>query len=121
MYTSDDGSKFEISEIPNDLKEIAEKYRTLLIEEAASSDEELFEKYGNGEELSPEEIKRSVRSATLDGSIIPVLCGSAFKNKGVQRTLDAVIDFLPSPLDIGSTIGISEDGNKEIIRKPDDN
>ena len=119
MYTSDDGSKFEISEIPNDLKEVAEKYRTLLIEEAASSDEELFEKYGNGEELSPEEIKRSVRSAALDGSIIPVLCGSAFKNKGVQRTLDAVIDFLPSPLDIGLTTGMSENGDEEIIRKPD--
>jgi len=119
MYTSDDGSKFEISEIPNDLKEVAEKYRTLLIEEAASSDEELFEKYGNDEELSPEEIKRSVRSATLDGSIIPVLCGSAFKNKGVQRTLDAVIDFLPSPLDIGSTKGTSENGDEEIIREPD--
>jgi elongation factor G len=119
MYTSDDGSKFENSEIPNDLKEITEKYRTLLIEEAASSDEELFEKYNNGEELSSEEIKRSIRSATLEGSMIPVLCGSAFKNKGVQRTLDAVIDFLPSPLDIGSTKGMTENG-EEIVRKPND-
>ena len=94
------------------LKEITEKYRTLLIEEAAVSDEELFEKHNNGEELSPEEIKRSIRKATLEGSMIPVLCGSAFKNKGVQRTLDAVVDFLPSPLDIESTKGTTENGEK---------
>ena len=120
MYTSDDGSTFENFEIPNDLKEIAKKYRTLLIEEAVTSDEKLFEKYNNGEELSPEDIKYSIRKATLDGRMIPVLCGSAFKNKGVQRTLDAVIDFLPSPLDIELTKGTTEDGETELVRKPDD-
>ena len=119
VYTADDGSKFENTDIPDDLKEVAEKYRTLLIEEAASNDEELFEKWGNGEELTVSEIKASVRTATLEGGMIPVFCGSAFKNKGVQRVLDAVIDFLPSPLDIGKTEGTSEDGDTELFREPD--
>jgi len=119
MYTSDDGSTFEISDIPNDLKEITKKYRSLLIEEAASCNEELMEKYLDGGELTPEEIKSSVRQATLEGTMVPTLCGSAFKNKGVQRTLDAVVDFLPSPLDIESTLGTSEDETTEISRKPD--
>ncbi|MBI45101.1 MAG: elongation factor G [Candidatus Marinimicrobia bacterium] len=121
VYTADDGSKFENTDIPDDLKEIAEKYRTLLIEEAASNDEELFEKWGNGEELTASEIKNSIRVATLDGGMIPVFCGSAFKNKGVQRVLDAVIDFLPSPLDIGKTEGTSEDGDTDLFREPDNN
>ena len=118
-YTSDDGSTFENYDIPNDLKELAKKYRSKLIEEAASSNEELLEKYLDGKELSPEEIKSSIRQATLDGNMVPVLCGSAFKNKGVQRTLDAVVDFLPSPLDIKSTFGTTEDGEEDVSRKPD--
>ena len=118
-YTSDDGSTFENYDIPNDLKDLAKKYRSKLIEEAASSNEELLEKYLDGKELSPEEIKSSIRQATLDGNMVPVLCGSAFKNKGVQRTLDAVVDFLPSPLDIKSTFGTTEDGEDDVSRKPD--
>ena len=121
LYTSDDGSSYEFGEIPSDLKETADKYRHFLMEEVASYDEELLEKYLDGTEILPDEIKSAVRKATLDGSMIPVLCGSAFKNKGVQRTLDAVVDFLPSPLDIGSTSGTLEDSEEEIERKPDDN
>ena len=80
-----------------------------------------MEKYLNGEELSSDEIKKSVRQATLDGSMVPTLCGSAFKNKGVQRSLDAVVDFLPSPLDIDETTGTNEEETTSLSRKPDDN
>ena len=121
VYTSDDGSTFENVDIPDDLKEVAEKYRLILLEEAASADEELMEKYLEGQEMTAEEIKMSIRKSTLEGNMIPVLCGSAFKNKGVQRTLDAVVDFLPSPLDIESTEGTTEDGETEVFRKPDNN
>ncbi|MBI72238.1 MAG: elongation factor G [Candidatus Marinimicrobia bacterium] len=120
-YTSDDGSTFEEIDIPDDLKDISEKYRSILLEEAASCDEDLLEKYLNGEELSPDEIKKSVRQATLEGSMVPTLCGSAFKNKGVQRSLDAVVDFLPSPLDIDETTGTNEGETTSLSRKPDDN
>ena len=120
-YTSDDGSTFEEIDIPGDLKEVSEKYRSILLEEAASCDEDLMEKYLNGEELSSDEIKKSVRQATLDGSMVPTLCGSAFKNKGVQRSLDAVVDFLPSPLDIDETTGTNEEETTSLSRKPDDN
>jgi len=121
IYTSEDGSTFEYSEIPDDLKEVSEKYRMFLLEEVASYDETLMEKYLEGEEILEDEIKAAVRSATIEGSMVPTLCGSAFKNKGVQRTLDAVIDFLPSPLDIGSTKGTSPDNSDvEIERIPGD-
>ncbi len=122
LYTADDGSSFEYGEIPADMKEEAAKWRLHLFEEVASYDEKLMEKYLSDEPLLPAEIKNAVRKATLDGSMIPTLCGSAFKNKGVQRTLDAVIDFLPSPLDVGAVKGYdSEDSDKEISRKPADN
>jgi len=121
LYTADDGSSFEYSEIPADMKAEAEKWRLHLFEEVASYDEDLMEKYLSDEELLPEEIKSAVRKAALDGSMIPTLCGSAFKNKGVQRTLDAVIDFLPSPLDVGAVNGFSsDDSSKELSREPDD-
>jgi len=121
LYTSEDGSSFEYSEIPNDMKEDADKWRLHLLEEVASYDEHLLEKYLNGETLLPEEVKIAVRKATLDGSMIPTLSGSAFRNKGIQRTLDAVIDFLPSPLDVGGITGFDiDDNSKEIVRNPDD-
>ncbi|MDP6570913.1 MAG: elongation factor G [Candidatus Marinimicrobia bacterium] len=122
LYTSDDGSSFEYSEIPSDMKEEADKWRLHLLEEVASYDEHLLEKYLEGETLLPEEIKVAVRKATIDSSMIPTLVGSAFRNKGVQRTLDAVIDFLPSPLDVGGITGFNvDDHEKEIVRNPDDN
>ncbi len=121
LYTADDGSSFENSEIPADMKENAEKWRLNLLEEVASYDENLMEKYLEGEELLPDEIKVAIRKAAIDGSMIPALCGSAFKNKGVQRTLDAVIDFLPSPLDVGSVTGMEEDDESvELVREPND-
>ena len=121
LYTKDDGSKFEYSDIPDDMRDDAEKWRLHLLEEVASYDEKLMERYLEGENILADEIKEAVRKATIDGSMIPTVCGSAFKNKGVQRTLDAVIDFLPSPIDIGDTKGFDcNDSTKEIIRKPND-
>jgi len=121
LYTSEDGSSFEYGEIPVDMKEIADKWRLHLLEEVASYDEHLLEKYLEGEVLLPEEIKVAIRKAALDGTMIPTLCGSAFRNKGVQRTLDAVIDYLPSPLDVGAIKGFDVDEDTlEVERKPDD-
>ena len=122
LYTSEDGSSFEYGEIPSDMKEIADKWRLQLLEEVAYYDEHLLEKYLDGETLLPEEIKVAIRKATLDGTMIPTLCGSAFRNKGVQRTLDAVIDYLPSPLDVGNVKGFDiDDDCLEVERTPDDN
>ena len=117
IYTSDDGSTFDTIDIPEDLKEKAEKWNKHLIEEVASSDDILMEKYLSDESISTEEIKSAIRKATVHGDIVPSFCGSAFKNKGVQQILDAVIDFLPSPIDLGETQGFSED-DKELTRKP---
>ena len=122
IYTSEDGSSFEYGEIPSDMKEVADKWRLQLLEEVASYDEHLLEKYLDGETLLPEEIKVAIRKASLDGTMIPTLCGSAFRNKGVQRTLDAVIDYLPSPLDVGNVKGFDiDDDSLEVERTPDDN
>ena len=121
LYTSEDGSSFEYGEIPADMAEVADKWRLHLLEEVASYDEHLLEKYLEGEVLLPEEIKVAIRKAALDGTMIPTLCGSAFRNKGVQRTLDAVIDYLPSPLDVGGVKGFDvDDDTLEVERKPDD-
>ncbi|RQP08606.1 MAG: elongation factor G [Microbacteriaceae bacterium] len=94
------GAKYEVEEIPEDLKAKAEEYRAALLETVAETDEELLEKYLGGEELTVAEIKGAIRKLTIAGEVYPVLCGSAFKNRGVQPMLDAVIDFLPSPLDV---------------------
>ena len=117
IYTADDGSTFDTIEIPEDMNEVSNKWKKHLMEEVASCNDELMEKYLADEPISPEEIKHAIRNATVDGSIIPAFCGSAFKNKGVQQILDAVIDFLPSPLDLGETPGFSET-DEELTRKP---
>jgi len=113
------GVRFEEVDVPDDLKAQAEKYREQLVEAAAEGNEELLEKYLEGEPLTQEEIKRGLRARCLRGEIVPVLCGSAFKNKGVQAVLDAVIDYLPSPKDIPPVKGILED-QTEGLREPDD-
>ncbi|RMH63420.1 MAG: elongation factor G [Calditrichaeota bacterium] len=114
------GKEFEEAEIPHDLVEKAEEYRNMMLEAISDHDEELMVKYLEGEEIAPEEIKSAVRKATLDLSITPVFCGSAFKNKGVQKLLDGVIDYLPSPLDIGAVTGTDVDGDEEMKREPSD-
>ncbi len=120
IYNNDDGAKFKTTPIPEELKEIADKWRNELLEEVASYDEDLFEKYLNGDELEENEIKAAIRKATIDGKFIPALCGSAFKNKGVQNLLDSVIDYLPSPIDVGAVTGEDVDSSEPISRKPED-
>lgn len=113
------GAHFEIGEIPSDMLEEAEKWRHHLIEETASYDEHLLEKYLAEEEITVDELKAAIRKGCLDNTFVPTLCGSAFKNKGVQRLLDAVNDFLPSPLDIGAIKGFDpDDSDVEMSRKP---
>ena len=116
------GAHFEYSDIPKDMIEKADEYRHLLIEEVASYDDSLLEKYLEGVELNPEEIAKAIRAATLDGSMIPTMVGSAFKNKGVQRLLDAIIAYLPSPLDLPPIEGHDIDNNEKLLyRKADEN
>ena len=113
------GAKYEIEEIPADLKEKADHYRTILLETVAETDETLMEKYFAGEELTIAEIKGAIRKLTVSSTLYPILCGSAFKNKGVQPMLDAVIDYLPSPLDVPAIVGSNpRDEEEKIVREP---
>ncbi|WP_306362967.1 elongation factor G [Nocardia sp. CC227C] len=111
------GEQYVVEEIPADLKEKAEQYRQELLETVAESDEALLEKFFGGEELSIEEIKGAIRKMTVNSELYPVLCGSAFKNKGVQPMLDAVIDYLPTPLDDGGTDGHVPGKEEEILHR----
>ena len=113
------GVRFEYTEIPADLKDVAQEWHDKMIEAAAEASEELLEKYLSGETLSEDEIKAALRKRTVAGEIVPMLCGSAFKNKGVQAMLDAVIDYLPSPVDVPAILGHTED-DKEAERHPSD-
>ncbi|WP_326547915.1 elongation factor G [Mycolicibacterium sp. ND9-15] len=113
------GEKYEVEDIPAELAEKAEEYRTKLLETVAETDEELLDKYVGGEELTVAEIKAAIRKLTVTSELYPVLCGSAFKNKGVQPMLDAVIDYLPSPLDVESVQGhVPGKEDEAISRKP---
>ncbi|HJM47108.1 MAG: elongation factor G [Candidatus Marinimicrobia bacterium] len=114
------GSRFEYGDIPSGLLDDAKKWRHHLIEETATYDDGLMEKYLADEEISVEELKKSIRKGCLDNTFIPIFCGSAFKNKGVQRLLDAVVDFLPTPEDVGEVQGFdNKDSDIALIRKPD--
>jgi len=113
------GAKFDIVEIPADLKAKAEEYRHRLIETAVEADDALMESYLEGKEPTVAELKAAIRRGTVKSMFVPVLCGSAFKNKGVQPLLDGVVDYLPSPADIGSVAGIDDRGN-EVVRKSED-
>ncbi|QXQ14497.1 elongation factor G [Skermania piniformis] len=113
------GEKYEVRDIPADLVEQAEQYRQELLETVAESDEELLEKFFGGEELSVDEVKGAIRKLTVNSELYPVLCGSAFKNKGVQPLLDAIVDYLPSPLDVESVEGhVPGNEDESISRKP---
>ena len=117
--SKDFGSTFVEGEIPENLKETAAKYRAELLEFAAETDDALMEKFFGGEELSIEEVRGAIRKATLNNDIIAVLCGSSYKNKGVQPMLDAVVEFLPSPLDTPAIVGTDPDTGAEMQRSPD--
>ncbi len=113
------GAKYEIQEIPADLAEKAAEYRHHLVERVAEADDALMEKYLDGGELTPEEIKKGIRALTISSELYPVLCGSAFKNRGVQPMLDAVVDYLPSPLDVAAMEGHAPGNEDEkVLRKP---
>ncbi|MCH4285921.1 MULTISPECIES: elongation factor G [Bacillota] len=119
IYTNDLGTEIQISEVPEDLKDLCEEYRGKLLEYLADYDEEFMMQVLEGEEPSIDEIKRVLRIAVCAGDFFPVLCGSAYKNKGVQMVLDAVVDYLPSPLDIPAIKGTLEDGT-EVERHASD-
>ncbi|AHX11584.1 translation elongation factor G [Neorickettsia helminthoeca str. Oregon] len=119
-HGDDFGAKFEYREIPSELAEKAALYREKLLEKVAETDDIFMERYFGGEEISEAEIKSAIRAGTISSHFVPVLCGSAFKNKGVQTLLDAVVDYLPSPLDVHEITGEDENGNKIAI-KPDPN
>jgi elongation factor G len=114
------GARYHEEPIPEGFREQAEEYRERLIETVAETDEDLLERYLEGDEISEDALRKAIREATVDLRIVPVLCGSAFKNKGVQPLLDAVIDFLPSPLEVPAIVGTDLKGN-EITRRPDEN
>ncbi|OLS02146.1 elongation factor G [Tissierella creatinophila] len=120
VYNDDLGENIEVIDIPEDLKELAAEYREKLIEAISEHDEKLMEKYLEGEEFTTEEIMEGIRTATLKVEITPVLCGTAYKNKGVQPLLDAIISYLPSPIDIPAVVGTSIDLEEELTREADD-
>ena len=119
IYKDDLGKEIEVTDVPEDMKDLVEEYRSQIVEIAAEQDDALMEKYFEEGDLSLEEIKKGLRLATLNMAITPVLCGSSYKNKGVQNLLDAIVDYLPSPLDIGEIKGVNDKG-EETSRKPDD-
>ncbi|KWW21570.1 MULTISPECIES: elongation factor G [Peribacillus] len=120
FYGNDLGTDITVGEIPEEHRELAEEYREKLIEAVAEVNEDLMEKYLGGEEISIAELKAAIRTATVNVEFFPVICGSAFKNKGVQLMLDNVIDFLPSPLDVPAIKGTLPDSEDEVERHSDD-
>ncbi|MDO5617395.1 elongation factor G [Kocuria sp.] len=112
------GASYETQEIPADLQDRAEEYRNKLVEDVAEADDDLMEKYLGGEELTVEELKAGIRKLTISSQAYPVLCGSAFKNRGVQPMLDAVIDYLPSPLDVPDVQGHAVNDEEEVMTRP---
>ena len=121
IYKDDLGKEFEKTEIPEELKAEAELWREQLVEAVSELDEDLMMKYLEGEEITEQEIKRVIRTATIAGKMVPVTCGSAYKNKGVQMMLDAVVDYMPSPMDIPPITGVNPKTEKEEERPADDN
>ena len=119
IYLDDLGKEIQVTDVPADMKDMVEEYRAKLVEIAAEQDDALMEKYFETGDLTVEEIKKGLRKATLAMKLTPVLCGSSYKNKGVQNLLDAIVDYLPSPLDIGAVEGTDPDGNT-ITREPSD-
>ena len=121
VYYDDLGKDMRVEEIPADMAEKAEEYRRAMVDAIVETDDELMEKYLMEEEITNEELMAALRKATIDNKIVPVVCGTSYKNKGVQKLLDAVIDYMPSPLDIPAIKGIDADTQEEVERPADDN
>ena len=119
VFNGDKGDDIAVGEIPADLADQAQEYHDKLVEQCAELDEDLMEKFFNDEEISVPELKAALRKGTIEGTAIPCLCGTAYKNKGVQKLLDAVIEYMPAPTDIPDITGVDEDGN-EVTRKSSD-
>lgn len=120
VYYDDLGKDIRIEDIPDDMKEKAEQYRGELLEVVAEQDEELMVKYLDGEELTIEEIKAAIRKATISNKMVPVACGTSYKNKGVQKLLDAIVDYMPAPTDVAAIKGINPDTEEEIVKHSSD-
>ena len=121
IYNDDKGQDISVIDIPDDMKELADKYHTELIEHVAEQDEDMMMAYLEGEEIPTEDIKRELRVATIDNRIVPVCCGTSYRNKGVQKLLDAIIDYMPAPTDIPHIKGINPKTDEEEERPSDDN
>ncbi len=119
IYLDDMGKEIEVTDVPADMVDMVEEYREKIVELAAESDDALMEKFFEEGDLSIEEIKKGLRVATLAMKVTPVLCGSSYRNKGVQNVLDAIVDYLPSPIDVGTTFGTDPDTDAEVKREPD--
>jgi elongation factor G len=120
VFNGDKGDDIEVSEIPADLKDKAEEFHNKLVEQCVELDEDTMEKYLEGEEVSVAELKKALRKGTISGDAIPCLCGTAYKNKGIQKLLDAVLEYLPAPIDVPDIEGVDEDGNEVTRRSSDD-
>ena len=120
VYYDDKGLDERIEEIPEDMKEIAQKYHDELIEKVAEQDDELMMKFFEGEELTVEEIKTCIRKATINNEMVPVVCGTSYRNKGVQQVLDAIIDYMPAPTDVEDIKGVNPDTEEEEVRHSSD-
>ncbi len=120
VYYDDLGKDMRVEEIPADMLEKAEEYRTAMIESICETDEELFMRYCDGEEITTEELKKALRKATIDNKIVPVVCGTSYKNKGVQKLLDAIVDFMPAPTDVPAIKGVIPGTEEEDERPSDD-
>ena len=116
VYYDDLGKDMRVEPIPEDMKDLAEEYHSMMVESIAETDEELFEKYCNGDEITVDELKAALRAATIDNKIVPVVCGTSYKNKGVQKLLDAVVDYMPSPVDIPAIKGVNPKTGEEDQR-----
>ena len=120
VYYDDLGKDIRQEEIPEDMRELAEKYHSEMVEHIAETDEELMEKYLEGETLTVDEIKRGIRKATIDVTMIPVTCGTSYRNKGVQKLLDAIVDYMPAPTDVPAIKGVNPETEQEEERPSDD-
>jgi elongation factor G len=120
IYYDDLGKDIRVEDIPEDMAEEAQSYHDALIEHVAETDDALMEKYFAGEELTIEEIKTAIRKATIDNTMVPVTCGTSYKNKGVQKLLDAIVDYMPSPLDVPAIKGVNPDTDEEVTKHSSD-
>ncbi len=120
VYYDDLGKDMRVEPIPEDMKEKAEEYRANMIEAICSTDDELMDKFFNDEEITIDELKKALRKATINNQIVPVVCGTSYKNKGVQKLLDAIIDYMPAPTDIEAIRGVNPDTDEEEVRHASD-